>query len=288
MAAFGFVRSSDEDESPEQPRAVVLLLSFCFSIVPAVFILFGAIALCWYPQAARSEQAHVEVVDAIRKKHKRGLSAEDPWNPGRILPPPPACGAHHGLLSYFTPGELLHAVGGKAEVAMWSRQGEQADQRLEFVDYWSLIKSAFKYLIVAGILSVVGTVLLVRGFDELNNDLGASSSPIGLIFLGVAVLLAWFHGTRVKAALKVSELKIPKLDFVLQYNYLCRFTSEFPLPIGSKNPRESHSPYKSDMIEIKEEDEASRLESIVQARVEAVLKARVASPRAKQAKQLNN
>jgi len=290
MAAFGFVRSSDEEESPEQPRAVVLLLSFCFSIVPAVFILFGAVALCWYPKAARSEQAHVEVIEAIRKKHKRGLSAEDPWNPGRTLAPPPTPGAHHGLLSYFTPGELLQAVGGKAQVAMWSRQSEQKDQRLESVDYWCLIRSPMKYLIAAGILSVVGTVVLVRGFDELNDDLGASISPIGLIFLGVAVLLAWFHGTRVKAAMKVSELQVPKVDFVLQYNYLCRFTAEFPLPIVpnvkpvldisytevQKKPREVQSP------------PLESLESIVQARVEAALNSgSIAAHKAKQTKQLS-
>merc|ERR1712151_741014 len=156
MAAFGFVRSSDEEENPEQPRAVVLLLSFCFSIVPAFFILLGAIALCWYPQAARSEQAHVEVVDAIRKKHNKGPPAEDPWVPGRTLSPPPTTGPHHGLLSYFFPSEILQAVGGKAQVVMWARQKPQNDGHLGGVDYWCLIKNPTKYLILAAILAVVG------------------------------------------------------------------------------------------------------------------------------------
>merc|ERR1711879_1051863 len=140
------------------------------------------------------------------------------------------------------PRRTVAGCGRQSSSCNWSRQGEQKNQRLESVDYWCLIRSPMKLLILAGVLSVVGTVVLVRGFDELNDDLGASVSPIGLIFLGVAALLAWFHGTRVKAAVKVSELQVPKVDFVLQYNYLCRFTSEFPLPIVPNEPRESQSP----------------------------------------------
>lgn len=83
---------------------------------------------------------------------------------------------------------------------------------------------------LGALLLPVGIALLVVGWEDMGSDLGASVSPIGLIFLGMAALLIWFDGTRFWAAREVQRLSVPRLELVGWYNFLCRFTGENGLP----------------------------------------------------------
>merc|ERR1719254_316541 len=86
---------------------------------------------------------------------------------------------------------------------------------------------------------------MVVGWDDLSHDLGASVSPLGLILLGVAILLFWFHGTRLLAARELCRLKVPREELIAQYNFYCRFTGAGQLPqkAGAMLPAESQDSF---------------------------------------------
>mmetsp|Transcript_107273 Transcript_107273/g.218898 ORF Transcript_107273/g.218898 Transcript_107273/m.218898 type:complete len:744 (+) Transcript_107273:143-2374(+) len=240
MAAFGYLRPVDDGPEPQQPDAVVWLLRLCFSLVPSLFIFVGAVAMSWYPKGARSEAAHTELIAAIRLRHQKGLHADDPWFPGQVMPAPPLPCLHQGVLSHFLPGELLDALGEKATAVEATSSGETPSEQVsvaegetlgEVVDYGRLVRLPLCWVISSCLFLVPsGVALMVIGWDDLSNDLGASVSPLGLILLGFAMLLVWFHGTRVLAAREVRRLRVPREDFIAQYNFYCRFTGAGQLP----------------------------------------------------------
>lgn len=215
LAYFGYKRPSEEDAAPLQPDAVVWLLRLCFSIVPALFILAGAMVLWRYPKEARSSQSHEELIVAIRSKHAKGLPAEDPWFPGQIVEPAPTPGPNEDLLAHFWPGELLISA---------------SDQSSDGVDYALLLSRTRRGICLGLLLLPLGVVLMVAGWSDMGSDLGASVSPIGLIFLGVATLLIWFDGTRFLAARQVQHRAVPRYEVVARYNFLCRFTGSNRFP----------------------------------------------------------
>lgn len=212
LAYFGYRR----DDTDGQPLAVEWLLRLCFSFVPAGFVLAGTAVLCQYPVAARKEEAHKKLMVAITEFHQRGKEAEDPWFPGRVLPPPSAPGLHVGLLSHFLPSEVL---------ALLSSTKEDED-----VNYGGLRSAILRWTMVVLPLAAGGVVLLVLGWDDLSDDLGASVSPIGLVLFGMAMLITWFQCVRLRVLQQMVKLSVPRNELVMHYNFLCRFTGDVPFP----------------------------------------------------------
>lgn len=213
LAYNGYRRASADEPVPEQPEAVVWVLRLCLSLVPAGFIAMGGCALFWYPKEARKEETHRKIIEAITTKHRQGLDAEDPWFPGTSLPPPSLPTAHSGMVSYLFPAELLAMIG----------EGDQEPNLV--LPIWGMVK----WMALAIPLTGAGLVLLVAGWDDLSSDLGASLSPVGLILIGFAALLVWFHGTRALAVRQIAEARVPRAELVSHYNSLCRFTGEAPI-----------------------------------------------------------
>jgi Na+/melibiose symporter-like transporter len=212
MAYFGYVRPNN-GVLPSQPEAVVWLIRLCVSLVPALFVLAGSAVLCFYPKHARTNEAHEELIVAIREKHAKGLSAEDPWFPGSVVAPPPVAGPHDDLLAYFWPSELMAAI---------EQDGQSGHGN-------SLRWGTMKGVAIGLFLLPLGITFIFAGWKDMNSDLGASVSPIGLVFLGVALLLISFDGTRLRATFAVDKRSISQAELVARYNYLCRFTGSDPV-----------------------------------------------------------
>mmetsp|Transcript_118722 Transcript_118722/g.221932 ORF Transcript_118722/g.221932 Transcript_118722/m.221932 type:complete len:759 (+) Transcript_118722:67-2343(+) len=213
LAHFGYKRPSVEDDvpDPEQPAAVVWTLRLSFSLVPAVFLFAGFLCLLKYPKEARTEEAHHKLMIAITEKHRKGLSAEDPWFLGRTLQPPPKAGEQDGLLSHFFPAEI--------DKMIWNA-GETAPSFTE-------VKQTMLCWIATGaIIAVPGVVLVVLGWEDLGDDLGASLSPLGIILLGISALIIWFHMTRYRALQALEHIGTTQEQLEERLNFLCRFTRE--------------------------------------------------------------
>jgi len=214
MAYLGYRRPNEDGTDPGQPIAVSWLLRLCFSVVPAAFIGAAAVVLCRFPGEARCGRAHQQLIVAIHEKHRKGLPAEDPWFPGRFLEPPPASGPDEALLAHFWPRELRATL--EAGIGM--------------VNYDALWWSTLRGVVLGVLLVPGGLFLMIVGWKDLGEDLGASVSPIGLILLGIATLLIWFDCTRLCAAREVKRREVPRVEIVSRYNFLCRFTGATMLP----------------------------------------------------------
>merc|ERR1712062_157515 len=110
MAYLGYRRPNADGTDPGQPDEIVWLLRICFSVMPAISMFFGAVVLCSYPTEARCGKAHGRLIVAINEKHRNGVSAEDPWYPGRMLGPAPCPGPNDDVLAYFWPSEIRGAI----------------------------------------------------------------------------------------------------------------------------------------------------------------------------------
>lgn len=219
LAHFRYERPSTEPDvpDPEQPLAVVWTLRLCFSLVPAVFLLAGLVCLLSYPKEARTEEAHDKLIVAITERHRKGLAAEDPWFSGRMLQPPPNACDQDGLLSHFFPAEILEMMGNAESPAPNFMKVKQTTM------YW---------IALGATIAVPGALVVVLGWQDLDDDLGASVSPLGIILLGISALIIWFHMTRFRA-LQTLQCSAPTREQLIhRFNFLCRFTRERELSCG--------------------------------------------------------
>eukprot|EP00404_Azadinium_spinosum_P007488 CAMPEP_0180434964 /NCGR_PEP_ID=MMETSP1036_2-20121128/10228_1 /TAXON_ID=632150 /ORGANISM="Azadinium spinosum, Strain 3D9" /LENGTH=374 /DNA_ID=CAMNT_0022440857 /DNA_START=327 /DNA_END=1452 /DNA_ORIENTATION=- len=209
LANFGYKRPLPDGPDPEQPVEVVWLLRLTFSVIPALFIACGAIVINKFPSAARTDAAKRELLNAIWL-HEAGKVAQDPWFPGKAMPPPPPPSRSEALLSHFWPSELVAALSvGTTPTAL---------------NYQGLLWRPWCCIVVAFVLAVPGAVITIVGWSDLGDDLGASVSPLGVMILGVSGLLIWFNGTRLWAVMELKKQGVPRQDVVSHYNYMCRFT----------------------------------------------------------------
>jgi len=86
------------------------------------------------------------------------------------------------------------------------------------------------------IVAVPGVVLVIIGWQDLDDDLGASVSPLGIILLGVSTLIIWFHLTRFQALQALERAAPTRRQLIDRFNYLCRFTREDELVCSLKTP----------------------------------------------------
>jgi len=169
--------------------------------------------LC-YPKPARGIEAHRQIVVAIRDAHRKGQPAEDPWFPGNWVDPPTRPGPNDHVLAYFWQEDMKAAL---------QAEGDN-------VNYAALQRRTFRGVGVGAVLIPIGVWLMVWGWEDMGSDLGASVSPIGLIFVGLAILSFWFDGTRYRAAREMANRRIPRAEIHARYNFLCRFTGAKLLP----------------------------------------------------------
>jgi hypothetical protein len=236
MAYLGYKRPEDDGVLPVQPAGVVWLVRLCVSVVPAAFIIAGALVLRYFPAHARSGKSHEELIVAIHEKHSKGLPAEDPWFPGSIMGPPPAPGPNDDVLSYFWPSELKIAF-------------EQESDNAAFSSLWW---RTLRGIVIGLCLFPCGVTLIALGWKDMNSDLGASVSPIGLIFVGVAILLSVFDMTRLLAVKEVGKRCVPRDEMASRYNFLCRFTGSSPalglVPLPASSAAFANSPKSAEEV----------------------------------------
>jgi len=153
----------------------------------------------------RCEEDHHKLLEALQE-HKLGKSAFDPYYKVDVTPPQflEVDEDVDQLLSHFFPNEIFEAV---------KRNDLKVLQRKPVL--W-----------IAG--SLVGCVpsimLLVVGWDDLSSKLGASVSPIGMMFLGCFLVIIWFNTVRLLAARKVDERQVPMEDLRNELKRMARFT----------------------------------------------------------------
>jgi len=194
-----------------QNDGVVWVLVLSFALVPFVCVSLGLMALYFYPKLARTEDMHEKLVDAIARL-RRGETVEDPWRPGNFAEPARKATRHDGALSYFTPNELRAAI-----------QAPTPSQSSGEVDARQLARWPLVFFVAFAALMPVGVFVIGLGFEDLYDDLGASVSPLGLMILGIGILGAWFHGSRLLAAAHLVRTSLRRKDVVRKYNQLCPF-----------------------------------------------------------------
>lgn len=206
-----------------QNEGVRTLLLLCYSLIPAMFVLCGVVALCCYPREARGGKGHARVVQAIAKL-RRGEPVEDPWRPGSIVYPAEPPTRHTGALSYFFPHELKRCV--QQEASDYIASGA--------ADTSSLWKPPCVWMCVAAfVLIPLGSVGISAGLEGLGDDLGASVSPLGLMLVGVGAVTLWFHGQRFRAARYLCGARVTRAEVIAQYNALAPFVGSARLVVRS-------------------------------------------------------
>jgi len=186
------------------------LLIIAFSLVPCFFNFLSAVAMLYYPKAARTEKSHEKLLDAIAKI-RRGETVEDPWRPGSFVSPRAPPGPHDGALSYFWPSELraaLKSCGSDARIPQRAL----------------LIRPLRIAVFCALVLIPLGVFILIFDIEALGDDLGASVSPMGLMLAGLGILGVWFHGSRAWISRELHD--VPREHVISRINQLCPFTGE--------------------------------------------------------------
>jgi len=211
----------------QQPAAVRSVLIVCFSIVPCLCVLAGTLGLYFYPRHARSEAMQQKLVACITKV-RRGETVEDPWRPGNMVKAQAPPGPSAGTLAYFWPAELK-------KLAELSCPGQPVNMRV-------LLPRPVAFTVLHMVLVIpLGLLIVALGMADLQDDLGASVSPIGLMLVGIGVLGAWFDGIRVRAAASLLGKEVLRSEVVAQYNRYCPFTGSPALPEDSSEPASGNS-----------------------------------------------
>mmetsp|Transcript_46932 Transcript_46932/g.135203 ORF Transcript_46932/g.135203 Transcript_46932/m.135203 type:complete len:213 (+) Transcript_46932:1-639(+) len=195
----------------KQNASVRSTLLLCFSLVPAVFVLAGVVALWFYPKAARNEASHEAVLHAIAKL-KRGQRVADPWREGNYIYPAEPPTRNAGLLSYFLPHELKDVIGR-------SNLGAPAEP----ADVSRLWRGPLLWALLGVALLPARVAVVVAGLEGLADDLGASVSPLGLMLVGIGIVVVWFHGLRVWVAMRLRSSGVEVQEVVARLNAVAPF-----------------------------------------------------------------
>eukprot|EP00929_Paragymnodinium_shiwhaense_P001677 TRINITY_DN101912_c0_g1_i1.p1 TRINITY_DN101912_c0_g1~~TRINITY_DN101912_c0_g1_i1.p1 ORF type:complete len:840 (-),score=98.06 TRINITY_DN101912_c0_g1_i1:3-2522(-) len=180
--------------SISQNDKVVWLLRICFSIVPAFFIGTGLLALSFYPKEAKGEAQHEKLLYALTLV-KRGQTVEDPWRPGSFVKPAVEPGPNFGALSYMWPSELRAVL----------------KSNMDFT--WLLKRNLYKFTACV-LLVPLGVIVMVAGWEDLGDEMGASLTPIGLMIIGAAILGMWWCGTRAMVARALNRAQVPREEVI--------------------------------------------------------------------------
>lgn len=195
---------------PYQNVKVIWLLKCGISLVPCLFMFLGFVALLFYPKGAADKEASEMIISRIQNQHQNEV-VKDPWFPEKTLPPLPPPQEHTHLLMHLWP----------SEVSKMLRPGEH-----KMPDYTVPIYSCCYQIVFGVLLAVVGLAVFAAGWEDLQNDLGGSISPLGAMSLGLSVVVIWFNGVRYQAASQIRRLQVSKVALRHHFNYLCRFTGD--------------------------------------------------------------